>query len=79
VTTVTMKKQELLSTSNMNVCLYTYLLPRMQSASFLHSIILSSVACLALSYFSTLAHNGMILKKVTEHEMYILIFATNFV
>jgi len=58
VTTVAMEKQYLLN--NMNVCLYTCLLPRMQSASFLHSIILSSVACLALSYFSTLPHNGMI-------------------
>jgi len=64
----------------MNVCLYTCLLPRMQSTSFLHSIILSCVACLALSYFSTLTQKGMIsLKKVIEHEMYILIFSTTFV
>jgi hypothetical protein len=42
-------------------------------------IILSSVACQALPYFSTLSRKGIILKqKVIEHEVCDLIFSTNF-
>jgi len=41
------------------------------------SITMSSVACLALPYFSTLSHNRTIFgKKITEHKMNIWIFST---
>ena len=43
-------------------------------------IILSSVACLPLPYFSTLSHNRRDFReKVTEYKMFVLIFSTTFV
>jgi len=43
--------------------------------------VLSSVACPALQYFSTLSHerHDFRRKKVTEHKMRVLIFCTTFV
>jgi hypothetical protein len=47
-----------------------------QHAEHMLCIILSSIACLALSYFSKLSHNFMILwKKFIECKMYVLFFS----
>jgi hypothetical protein len=52
-----------------------------QIALFLLCIILLMVASQTLPYFSTLPQKGMIFggKKITEHEMCVLIILTTFV
>ena len=52
----------------------------MQHAMRVRHIILSSVACPALQYFSTLSHKryGFRKKKNIEHKMRLLIFSTTF-
>jgi hypothetical protein len=52
-------------------------LPSMQSASFLHSIILSGVACLAVPHFFNYLINNAI-KTITDHKMCVFIFSTTF-
>jgi hypothetical protein len=42
-------------------------------------IMLSSVACLDLSYFSTLSHKGHDFQNIIEHNMCVLISSTIFV
>jgi len=51
----------------------------MQIASFLCSIILSRVACLAVTYFSISSHERhVILKKVIEHKVYFVVLSKTF-
>jgi hypothetical protein len=50
-----------------------------QHAKRMRRIILSSMACLAVPHFSTLAHKVQSAEKVIEHKTYVLIFSTNFV
>jgi hypothetical protein len=55
----------------------------MQISSFLYRIILSSVACVTLPYFSTLSHRGRIFLRgggeFIEHKVCALMFSTIFV
>jgi len=52
-----------------------------QHAMLMRHIVGSSVACLAVQYFSTLSRRRQDFrkKKVIEHKMYVLIFSTTFV
>jgi len=54
------------------------LLPGRQVASFLHSDMLSSAACMAPPYFSTLSHEHHIFrkKKIIEHKVCVSTFST---
>jgi hypothetical protein len=48
----------------------------MQIASFVRRIILSSVSCLALPYFSTLSHIRYDFREnIIEHKMCVLVFS----
>jgi hypothetical protein len=56
------------------VCIYALVNPH------LLCVVLSSVACLAVPYFSTCLINGMIFEnKSIEHKTWVLIFFTDFV
>jgi len=52
------------------MCLYFCLSYPARSWNFLRHIVLSSVVCLAVSYFSTLSHERNDFRiKIIEHEM----------
>jgi hypothetical protein len=50
----------------------------MQIAYFMPHIILSSVACPAQQYFSTLSHKGTFWEKFIENKMRVSILSTTF-
>ena len=51
-----------------------------QHAMRMRRILLQSVACPGLQYFSTLSHKWHdLMKRVTEHKMCVLIFCATFV
>ena len=66
------------------VCVCVYVALGIQHAMRMRLVILSSVACPALQYFSTLSHQKAGCsknknKKSIEHKMCILIFSTTFI
>ena len=78
VTTIALKKQQVLNIMSVSVSLLY--LPGMQIVSFLLRILLSSVACLSLPYFSTLFPIRQdYRKKIFEHIISIFIFSTTLV
>jgi hypothetical protein len=74
ITIVVMEKEEALHI--LSVCLW----PIIQHVKHMHRIILSSMAYLPRSNFSTLSHKRHNLgEKVIEHKMLVSIFSTTFV
>jgi len=62
------------------VCVCVFVSFVIQHAMRMRSLTISTVACLALPYFSTLSQKDTIpVQGVTEHKICVLIFSTTFV
>jgi hypothetical protein len=73
LTIVAVVKQKLLYI--LSVCLELYF---SQHAMLMRQVILSSVACLAVPYFShCIIKCTIFIKNIIDHKMYLLIFSTN--
>ena len=74
ITIVSVGKQLVLH--NRSVCIALFV----QHAKRMPHIVLSSVACPAVQYFSTSSHKWYDFREeITEHKMCVLIFSVNFV
>ena len=66
----------------MNACLYSlyfFLVSDVQIAPFICSILLLSVACLALPYFLTSHKRHNFIQKLIKHKMFVSISSKTFV